>query len=203
MRGDFLDGLVAFHHRLERGSRTGMGKRLYVGNLPYDTSEEGLKQAFGQDGRQVTTVHLVMDRETGRPRGFAFVEMANDDDAKKAIVAMDGADFGGRRLRVNEAEDRRGPARPGGPGGGGSGSGGGAGYGGARPAGGPPRPASGGGGGGGGGHSRPRPNWVDAPPGGSDAKKYADTKPQRRPHDEEPDTGGRRGARRFDDDDDE
>ena len=182
-----------------------MGKRLYVGNLPYDTSEAGLKEAFGQEGRQVATVHLVMDRETGRPRGFAFVEMANDDDARKAIVAMDGAEFGGRRLRVNEAEDRRGPPR--------SGAGGGS-YGAARPGAvtraGPGGPAGGGagapsGGGGppsgGGGQRPPRPNWIDAPPGGSDAKKYADKKPQRRPHDEDPDFGGRRGARRFDDDD--
>ncbi len=107
-----------------------MGKRLYVGNLPYDTSEAGLKEAFGQDGRQVATVHLVMDRETGRPRGFAFVEMVNDEDAKKAIVAMDGAEFGGRRLRVNEAEDRRGPGGPPRPGGGAAGGGGGGGGGG-------------------------------------------------------------------------
>ena len=96
-----------------------MGKRLYVGNLPYDTSEEGLKQAFGQDGRQVTTVHLVMDRETGRPRGFAFVEMANDNDAQAAIKALDGKQVDGRAVRVNVAEERK--PRPAGGGGGGGG----------------------------------------------------------------------------------
>jgi RNA recognition motif-containing protein len=189
-----------------------MGKRLYVGNLPYDTSEAGLKEAFGQDGRQVASVHLVMDRETGRPRGFAFVEMANDEDARKAIALMDGAEFGGRRLRVNEAEERRGPPARGGGGFGGPRSGtgprgpGGPGGSGPRGPGGPGGPGGGGAPSGGvqsgpGGGPRPRPNWVDAPPGGSDAKKYADKKPQRRPHDEDPDFGGRRGARRFDDDD--
>src|SRR5262249_7504656 len=99
-----------------RRSRIGMGKRLYVGNLPYDTDEGALRDAFGRDGRQVQSVHIVVDRDTGRPRGFAFVEMISDDDAKKAIAALDGTDFRGRMLRINEAEDRRGPARgPGGP----------------------------------------------------------------------------------------
>lgn len=171
-----------------------MGKRLYVGNLPYNTDEAMLKEAFGQEGRTVASVHIVMDRETGRPRGFAFVEMTSDADAQKAIAAMDGAEFGGRNLRVNEAEDRRGPgAGPGGPRGPGGPP---------RPAGagGPPRPGgfSGGGGGAGGGFSRPRPTWTDAP---SEPKKYDSKKSPRRKSDEDQDYGGRRGGRRFDDDD--
>lgn len=197
-----------------------MGKRLYVGNLPYNADEAMLKEAFGQDGRAVATVHVVMDRETGRPRGFAFVEMASDEDAKKALAAMDGAEFGGRSLRVNEAEDRRGP--PSGPRPGGFGGPRPSGPGGApRPSGppregGPPRPGgysggssggapsgggySGGGGGsaGGGGFSRPKPGWSDPP---AEPKKYDNKKPQRRRADEEQDYGGRRGGRRFDDDD--
>jgi cold-inducible RNA-binding protein len=193
-----------------------MGKRLYVGNLPFDSDEAGLRAAFGQDGRQVVNVHLVMDRDTGRPRGFAFIEMSSDEDAKKAIAALDGTELGGRRLRVNEAEDRRGPPRAGGVGAGGprpmrsggpAGGGGHAGDAGAPSGSGGAHGGGGGGGvpaagGGGGGFSRPRPNWVDAPPGGGDAKKYGDAKKTRRKHDEDPDFGGRRGARRFDDDED-
>ncbi|MGB3970180.1 MAG: RNA-binding protein, partial [Planctomycetota bacterium] len=91
-----------------------MGKRLYVGNLPYDADEQTLRTAFSQDGRTVERVHIVLDRETQRPRGFAFVEMATDEQAKAAMAAMDGAVFGTRQLRVTEAEERR--AGPGGPG---------------------------------------------------------------------------------------
>ncbi|MFY9341879.1 MAG: RNA-binding protein, partial [Planctomycetota bacterium] len=94
-----------------------MGKRLYVGNLPYDADEQTLRTAFSQDGRTVERVHIVLDRETQRPRGFAFVEMATDEQAKAAMAAMDGAVFGTRQLRVTEAEERRaGPGGPGGPG---------------------------------------------------------------------------------------
>ena len=67
-----------------------MGNRLYVGNLSYDTTEDSLRLAFGQDGRTVKEVHIVSDRDTGQPRGFAFVEMSNDHDAQGAIQAMDG-----------------------------------------------------------------------------------------------------------------
>lgn len=197
-----------------------MGKRLYVGNLPYDTDEAMLKEAFGQEGRTVASVHIVMDRETNRPRGFAFVEMTTDGDAQKAIAAMDGAEFHGRRLRVNEAEDRRGPAGGGAgprPGGGFGGPRPGGGFGGPRPGGpsaprpdgprsdgprsdGPPRQGGpSGGGGGGGGFSRPKPGWSDPP---AEPKKYEKQKPQRRRNDEDEDYGGRRGGRRFDDDDD-
>lgn len=176
-----------------------MGKRLYVGNLPYNADEAMLKEAFGQEGRVVASVHIVMDRETGRPRGFAFVEMATDADAQKALAVMDGAEFGGRNLRVNEAEDRRSPgAGPGGP----RGPGAGPRPGGAGGPGGPPRPGgySGGsaGGAGGGGFSRPRPGWTDPP---AEPKKYDAKKSPKRRSDEEPDFGGRRGGRRFDDDD--
>lgn len=100
-----------------------MGKKLYVGNLSYNTTEDELRDAFGQDGRAVEEVAIVMDRETGRPRGFAFVTMASDKDAQAAISALDGQAVGGRTLRVNEAMERGG----GGGGGGGRGPGGGGG----------------------------------------------------------------------------
>ena len=102
-----------------------MGKRLYVGNLPYDADEQALRTAFAQDGRLVERVHIVLDRETQRPRGFAFVEMASDGEAQAAIKAMDGVDVDGRALRVNEAEERK--PRSGGGGGGDRGGGGGGG----------------------------------------------------------------------------
>lgn len=94
-----------------------MGKRLYVGNLSYDSTEDSVRAAFSEDGRTVDEVVIMMDRETGRPRGFAFVEMGSDADAEAAIQAMDGADLDGRSLRVNEAQERR--PRGGGGGGGG------------------------------------------------------------------------------------
>lgn len=105
-----------------------MTKRLYVGNLSYDTKDDALIAAFEQDGRKVSSVHIVTDRDTGRPRGFAFVEMASEQDAQAAISAMDGTEVDGRALRVNEAEERR--PRAGGGGGGGGYGGGGGGYGG-------------------------------------------------------------------------
>ena len=95
-----------------------MGKRLYVGNLSYDSTEDSVRAAFSEDGRSVDEVIIMMDRETGRPRGFAFVEMGSDSDAQAAIEAMDGAMLDGRNLKVNEARERR-------PGGGGGGGGGG------------------------------------------------------------------------------
>ena len=84
-----------------------MTKKLYVGNLPYSTTEEELKGFFEQDGRQVTEVAIIMDRDTGRPRGFAFVTLASEEDARSAIEALDGASPGGRALRVNESQDKR------------------------------------------------------------------------------------------------
>lgn len=80
--------------------------KLYVGNLSYNTTEAGLRAVAEQDGRDVARVSIVMDRETGRSRGFAFVEFANADDAKAAMEAMDGYELDGRTLRVNEARER-------------------------------------------------------------------------------------------------
>jgi cold-inducible RNA-binding protein len=111
-----------------------MTARLYVGNLSYETDEQTLRDAFGADGRTVKDVHVMMDRETGRPRGFAFVEMANSHDAQAAIRALDGQDLDGRPLKVNEAQERpsggAGGARRGGGGGRRGGGGGRGGFGG-------------------------------------------------------------------------
>jgi cold-inducible RNA-binding protein len=84
-----------------------MGTRLYVGNLSFNTIDTDLVAAFEQEGRKVSTAQVVMDRDTGRSRGFAFVEMASDADAQSAIRAMNGAQLDGRALRVNEAEERK------------------------------------------------------------------------------------------------
>lgn len=84
-----------------------MGTRLYVGNLSFQSTEESIQDAFAQDGRNVASVSLVLDRDTGQSRGFAFVEMASEDDARAAIEAMDGADLDGRSLRVSEARERK------------------------------------------------------------------------------------------------
>ena len=97
-----------------------MGTKLYVGNISYNSTEASLRTAFEADGRQVREVALIMDRETGRPRGFAFVQMGSEQDAKAAIAALDGKEIDGRSIRVNEAQER-----PAGGGGGGGGRGGG------------------------------------------------------------------------------
>ncbi|MBL8749925.1 MAG: RNA-binding protein [Planctomycetes bacterium] len=125
-----------------------MGTRLYVGNLSFQTTEDSLRAAFEGDGRQVTEVKIMLDRDTGRSRGFAFVEMATEQDAQNAIAAMNGADVDGRPLRVNEAQPRQEGGRGGFGGGGGGGGGGRGGYGGG---GGGGRGGYGGGGGGRGG----------------------------------------------------
>ena len=96
-----------------------MNNRLYVGNLAFHTTEDSLQRAFSQHGEVVET-KLVLDRETGRSRGFAFVVMGTADEARKAISEMDGTDLDGRPLRVNEAEERK-PRGGGGGGGGGFG----------------------------------------------------------------------------------
>ncbi len=130
-----------------------MGTRLYVGNLSFQTTEDSLRAAFEGDGRQVTDVKIMLDRDTGRSRGFAFVEMASEQDAQSAIQAMNGADVDGRPLRVNEAQPRQEGGRGGfGGGGGGGGGGGRGGYGGGGGGGG--RGGYGGGGGGRGGGGR-------------------------------------------------
>ena len=121
--------------------------RLYVGNLSWNTTQESLRAAFEADGRSVKDVLIMTDRETGRSRGFGFVEMNSKDDAEAAIRALDGANVDGRQIKVNEARAREanGP-RGGGGGGGGRGYGGGGGGGG--------RGYGGGGGGYGGGGDR-------------------------------------------------
>ncbi len=105
-----------------------MSKKLYVGNLAYRTSEDQLRQLFGEVG-EVTDVFLPTDRETGRPRGFGFVELAEDSAASEAIRRFDGYTLDGRQLRVNEAQERPGGNRGGGNRSGGSRGGyGGGGY---------------------------------------------------------------------------
>jgi len=109
-------------------------KKIYVGNLPYSTTEDELRELFSEHG-EVTSASLVMDRETGRPRGFGFVEMSDDAQANAAIEALNGKDLGGRDLTVNEARPREnrgggGGYRGGGGGGGRGGYGGGGGSGG-------------------------------------------------------------------------
>ncbi len=83
-----------------------MGNRLYVGNLSYHTTESHLREAFEADGREVSDVTIITDRETGRSRGFAFVEMGNSEHAQAAIGALDGTDLDGRTLKVSEARER-------------------------------------------------------------------------------------------------
>jgi RNA recognition motif-containing protein len=116
-----------------------MSRKLFVGNLPYETMEQDLETLFGEAG-QVETVSVMRDRMTGRARGFAFVEMASEEDAQKAITQLNGHQLGGRALTVNEARPQE--ARPGG--GGYGGGGGGRGH---------------GGGGHGGGGRRTEPRW--------------------------------------------
>ncbi|HEX6813866.1 MAG TPA: RNA-binding protein [Planctomycetota bacterium] len=175
-----------------------MGKRLYVGNLPYDADEAALRAAFAQDGRAVERVHIVIDRETQRPRGFAFVEMATEEQARQAIATLDGTVLGTRQLRVTEAEERR-PAGPGGPG---------------PRSGGAPRQAPDAG----------APRSADARPSGNGSARFASdagranrfgpdarpkrereqevrrSQPRRRPEEDDEDRGGRRGSSRYDDD---
>jgi hypothetical protein len=149
-----------------------MGKKLYVGNLPYSVRDGDLEQAFGQFG-SVTSAKVMMERDTGRSKGFGFVEMGSDEEAQAAISGMNGQPLGGRSVVVNEArpmEDR--PPRTGGGGFGGGGGGGrreggGGGYGGG---GGGGFGGGGGGGGrreGGGGESGFRSPYGSGPRGGS------------------------------------
>jgi len=97
-----------------------MGKKLYVGNLSYDVTANDLEQLFAAHGT-VESADVIMDRTTGRSKGFGFVEMSTDEEAQKSIDALDGQEHGGRALKVNEArprEDRGGGGRRGGFGGG-------------------------------------------------------------------------------------
>ncbi len=130
-----------------------MGKKLYVGNLSYSVDSSELEQLFAQHG-QVVSAQIINDRDTGRSKGFGFVEMANDNEAQAAIDSLNGQEHGGRALTVNEARPRE--ERGGGGGGGGYGGGGGGGggrrggFGGGGGGGGRDRGGFGGGGGGGG-----------------------------------------------------
>lgn len=90
-----------------------MGTRVYVSNLPFDTNEASLRALFEEGGRRVAEVKIITDRDTGRPRGFAFVEMENQDDAQAAIQALSGREVGGRVLTVSEAKEQA-PRRGGG-----------------------------------------------------------------------------------------
>jgi cold-inducible RNA-binding protein len=83
-----------------------MGTRLYVGNLPFSMDEQQVRELFEQNGRQVREVKLITDRETGRLRGFGFVEMGTQEDADAAVRALNGHNVGGRSLTVNEARER-------------------------------------------------------------------------------------------------
>ena len=136
-----------------------MGKRLFVGNLSFNTMEDDLISTFEQDGRKVESAHIMTDRDTGRPRGFAFVEMANEADAQSAIQALDGTDLDGRTIKVNEAQERRPRTGGGGGGGGRGGYGGGGGGGGYAGGGGGGRGGGGRGGYGGGGRDRGGDRW--------------------------------------------
>ncbi len=118
-----------------------MGKKLYVGNMSYDVDSSQLQEMFSAHGN-VTSAEVISDRDTGRSKGFGFVEMSTDEEAQAAISAMNGQEHGGRALTVNEAKPKE--KRSGGGGGGGYGGGGGGGG----------RGGYGGGGGGGGGRGR-------------------------------------------------
>jgi len=123
-----------------------MGNKLYVGNLSYNTTGSDLEQLFAQHGT-VQSAEVIADRDTGRSKGFGFVEMSSQEEAQKAIAALNGQEHDGRALTVNEAKPREDRPRGGGGGfGGGRGGGGGGGYGGGG--------GRGGGGGGGGGRKR-------------------------------------------------
>src|SRR5262249_7906458 len=129
------EALVFFSHACEIASLPGRGaalvKKLYVGNLPFQVTEEDVGNWFSQAGVSPSNITLVRDRFSGQPRGFGFVEVNNDDDASRAIQALNGQDLMGRNVVVNEA---RPPREGGGGGGGGRGGGGGGrgGYGGGR-----------------------------------------------------------------------
>lgn len=134
-----------------------MATKLYVGNLSFRTTQEDLRELFAQAGT-VESASVIEDRETGRSRGFGFVEMATQEEAQAAVEMFNGKDFNGRNLTVNEARPRT--ERGGGGGGGGrggynGGGGGGGGRGGNRGGGG----GYGGGGGGGGGRNNREPRW--------------------------------------------
>ncbi len=94
-----------------------MSSRLFVGNLPFDATEKEIRALFESAGHKVVSVKIVANKETGRSRGFAFADLEDEEAAKAAIGALNGKDFKGRPLVVNEARERGGPGRPGAEGG--------------------------------------------------------------------------------------
>jgi RNA recognition motif-containing protein len=161
-----------------------MASRLYVGNLPYNFTSQDLQQLFGAHGG-VRSAEVIMDRMTGRSRGFGFVEMESDSASQAAIAALHEKDVAGRKMTVNEARERT-PRGPGGPR---PGGGGGGGYGGGGFGGGGPRPGGGGGGGEG------RPGFSRGGSGGSERRDRGDR------GDRYSDGGGGGGRSRRRDDD--
>jgi RNA recognition motif-containing protein len=160
-----LNSFRRFFHSSDRGegTTTFMSMKLYVGNLAFQTSSEDLQQLFSQAGT-VESASVVEDRETGRSRGFGFVEMASKEDGQKAIEQFNGKEVNGRNLNVNEARPREDRGGRGGGGGGRGGFGGGGGRGGYGGGGGGNRSGGGGGGGrggygGGGGGGDREPRW--------------------------------------------
>ena len=171
-----------------------MGTRLFIGNLSYSVTEQELRETFTGEGIELRSVRVALDRESGRPRGFAFVETATEDGAKASIEKLGGRLLQGRPIVVEEAQAKPTGPRPGGPGGPPRGPGGpggpGGGYGGPRPGGfsGPPR-GPGGPGGPGGGPGR------DAPP----RRERPEKKRSTRPKPEERERGNWRWDRNADD----
>lgn len=99
-------GTAAGDAMRKRDAREDMGKRLYCGNLPYAATVDEVREIFSEGGRTVVDVHIVMDRETGRSRGFAFVELSTEDEAADALASVDGRLLNGRPLTVKEARER-------------------------------------------------------------------------------------------------
>ncbi len=110
----FLASLIGngAEHDVDRDLENLVATKLYVGNLPFQTTEDELREMFGRVG-QVASVKIIIDRDSGRSKGFGFVEMASDDEAHQAVEQLNGASLNGRRLTVNEAR----PMQPGGGGG--------------------------------------------------------------------------------------
>jgi len=167
-----------------------VARKLFVGNLPYTVDDASLKEGFAEFG-EVVSANVIKDRETGRPRGFGFVEYTTEEAAKAAIGGLDGKEFQGRAISVREAEDRR--RSPGGPrsgppprsGGYGGGGGGGGGY------------SGGGGGGAPGGAGGDAPPRRDAAPRRMEDRKYDKRQHKGKRRDRGEDSGRRQGNRDF------
>jgi cold-inducible RNA-binding protein len=171
--------------------------KLYIGNLSYDTSEAELRE-FLSPFDPILDLHMPMDRETGRPRGFAFVTLSSRDAGEAAVAQLDGGELGGRNLRIREAEERRAPSGGGGGGGGGYGGGGGGGRpprGGGYGGGGGERRGGGGYGGGGGGGGRHRDRDQGDYRGGGGDREYRDHRGDRGDRDDRGGGGG--GGKRY------